>query len=362
MFSLRKLASALAVALWAATLLGSAAVADEPPEESPPVLSAFSATPSFLSAAGGEVTLSVRVDDNEGVSSVGASVYLAEGGTLGTALSPASVDDQGVGTYSGTVVIPANFTDSQVSHTVEVSAADSLGAGALEIMGNIDVDAQPQFDERPAVSDPEVTPTALPAEGGLVTIAATATDNRSVSEVFAVVTDPAGGETTATMDPVSATRFQGTWTAPANSGSADATYTLTVTAYDDIGQADQVSAASVVVAGRATPSRLVLSSRALFFGRVAPGHRAVRPLRLTNTGGSTSLSGLLRLRHGPFRIVGSGGRPVAFTLPAGGSKTYAVRFAPQRPGARARLLRVVRDDGRQPRLAAILVGRAPRSR
>ncbi len=181
---LRLLMSALLVA----TALGSVPPRAAAQAEGPPVLSNFQADPSSLPHTGGDVLLSVEAhDDAGGIQSVGYTVYLVTGEWLSGPMTADEVDDAGNGRYVATVSIPRNFNEDQVSHGVEIAATDLDGESVTEPLGYIDVDGAQVFDERPVLSDPSVEPTQLDSSGGPVTIAVTATDDRAVSEVLAVV-------------------------------------------------------------------------------------------------------------------------------------------------------------------------------
>ena len=194
--------------------------------------------------------LEVDAVDADGIDAVGATVYLADGGVLGlplTAEDPGSPD-----TFSGDVEIPGNVTADTQTHSVEISARDTVGDETLELMGNIDVEAQPPFDEAPDVFDTDLDPTTLPHTGGDVTISASATDDRAISEVYAVITAPGGDETVLPLDGVSASRYSGTWTAPSNATPDDIVYAVQVSALDDIGQQDTEDAGDVTVAAESS--------------------------------------------------------------------------------------------------------------
>ena len=122
--------------------------------------------------------------------------------------------------YSATVYIPQHFTDTPVDWAAAVWAEDTIGQGGQSAAGTVTVDAQPQFDEPPVVSNPTVEPRNLPAAGGPVTIEADAYDLRGISEAYAVVTLAGGGSTTVPMEGISSSRFRGVFNAPANAGSA----------------------------------------------------------------------------------------------------------------------------------------------
>ena len=228
-----------------------AAGAMDPNDPSPPVLSNFVAHPSSLPAEGGSVTISVDVFDADGIASASAVVYPPSGAALGVDLMV--TDTTKPDTYSGTVDIPPNFSNESVGHAVEVHAEDLRGDQTLELSGYIDQEGQPQFDESPDAFDPAVAPTALGSGGGTVTIAASATDDRAISEVYAVVSDHAGTQTVVAMSGVSSSRFEGQWDAPPNPERDDAVYTIEIVAFDDIGQSDTVTTDPVTVAGTRPP-------------------------------------------------------------------------------------------------------------
>ena len=183
-----------------------------------PVLSNFTAAPGSLGPEGGTVTtITVDATDDIGVTAVGATVYFAKGG--GAAGVPLVAADPGTpDTYSGMVEIPSNHTHEPVGHGVEVTATDTNGETTLELLGWIDVDGQPVFDQAPYVFDATLSATSLPSGGGTFTIGATATDDRSISEVYAVVTDNDGGATYVPLERTSSDRFESPWTARQTQG------------------------------------------------------------------------------------------------------------------------------------------------
>jgi ABC-type phosphate transport system substrate-binding protein len=228
----------LCAGLWAGA---SPAAADE----NPPTVADGSVTPSQLPAEGGFVTISATVSDDDGVASVDAELIGSNG-----SFQAISLKDQGAGRYTAKTRLPANFdTESEVGYQVYVNALDTASNSSTEFIGEASVAAAPQFDEAPIVSDASVAPRRLPAAGGEVTIEATATDNRSVSEAGATVNLPGGGSAAVVLEPISFTRFRGTFTAPANTSSQPVSYAVTVFAYDDIGQEDRESAGSFELDG-----------------------------------------------------------------------------------------------------------------
>jgi len=138
--------------------------------------------------------------------------------------------------YSARLTIPANVSDQPVSHTIAVHAWDGNSGETIAWLGEVQVDATPQFDEPPIVSDPSVDPRELPAEGGTVTIQASAWDLRGITEALATIGLPGGTSTVVYLEAISSSRFEGTFTAPANSGTVPQEYSVEISASDDIGQ------------------------------------------------------------------------------------------------------------------------------
>jgi hypothetical protein len=297
--------------------------------------------------------VSITVTDDDPIDVVGATIYYAAGGSDSATLT----EDGGV--WSGTLDVPANFTDEAVNHSVEVSATDAEGGNTTELVGWIDVEGQPQFDEPPIVSESTATPTSLPSAGGEVTIGTRATDTGGVSEVNAVVEDEDGATWDVTLEGTDADHYAGTWTAPANTTTDPRTYSITVYASDSIGQqtsqtTDPVTVAGVVVP--ADPAFLEPSKQNLRFLHVPVGRKRERSFTLTNTGGS-SVGVRLRQPHHHFRVKG-GERARSFVLAPDASKRITVIYRPTEPGRDRAWLRIKRDDGLQRGLAVRLKGTA----
>ncbi len=345
--------AALTAALFALVAAPAAVAVDD---NEYPVLSNFSATPNSLGPDGGTVTISVDATDDGGVSGVGATVYLFDGGVTGVELE--ATDPEVPDTYSGTVEIPANNSNEPVSHTIEVSATDTAGETTLELLGSIEVEGQPVFDQAPYVSDPSLDPTNLPSDGGSVTIGVTATDDRSISEVYADVTDPVGEQTRVQLDPISGSRFESAWTAPANLGTDPEPYTVTITALDDIGQPGDVDAGQVTVAGAQPIADLQVSHEELTFGPQARGARSFRTVTLSNADTHTSVAGTLMLRARRFVI--SDPRGPSFNLQPGETLEVTVRYRSWLPGLHSRWLRVSTEGEMQPDLRVRLAGHTKR--
>lgn len=310
-------------------------------EDTAPVLADYSVSPSSLGYDGGTVTISVRVEDDQGIAAVEAFVHTYSDGTLPVTLTPTAVDASGAGTYEGTVQIPANYNEFQVTHIVEGSARDTVGHVTNGTIGNITVDgrsAWPPFDEYPVVGDPAVTPATVPVSGGPVTIAATATDDHAISQVVATI-----NAETVLLDPVSlAYRYEGTWLVPANASPNDVTYEITIIAYDDIGQASYVTTTVTVSGAPQDPSVVGLSTKKLSFGTVKVGQQATRDLVISSVGPSPVIITIEPL-SGPYGVVG--GAPASYYIAPGESRTITLSFTPTSPRKQKQTLTIRREDG-----------------
>ena len=221
-------------------------VAPVPNQE--PVVSNPSVTPVSLPPAGGEVTIRADAMDPDGsLTDVHADITHPDGSITSLTMNQPSVDAP----YEVVWTAPANNdTDSPKEHVVTVVAVDDEGASGFAEAGSVTVDGPPPFDELPDVFDSLLTPTTLPAGGGEVSVEASATDDRAMSEVYAVVTAPDGTTTQVPMEGVSSSRYQGDFTLPANTRFSPASYSVEVTALDDIGQPGTEAAGTVKVAAR----------------------------------------------------------------------------------------------------------------
>ena len=328
--------------------------------DAPPVVTNVTASPSSLPAEGGLVTIFADAsDENGGVTWVQAEVSGPFGGPETVLMGFTGVGN----TYSGSLTIPANFTDSPMSYSILVQAIDLGGNSTWEGGAEINVDAAPQFDERPIVSDPLVTPRDLPSAGGSSTIRVTASDDRAISEVYATVTLPGGSTTNVPLEGVSSSAYEGVFTAPANSGATAAQYAIEVTALDDIGQSASVDAGLVTVAAAPPPpsaAKLTVNPGKLSFETLRVGERERGSIVVRNSGGRSAgtVRGTLAVSGAGFAIVGAGPTGVAFTLRPGESKAIKVEFRPTSPGRYAGTVAVRRNDGAQPNLAVRLSGKA----
>ena len=337
-------------------LVPSVAFADGEDTDDPPLIMDGTLTPNTVDYHGGDVVIAATVTDDVGIDNVYADVVLEDGSNTSWVVPMTS--SGGSTTYSGTFTVPQNFTTDTPSYAVAIWATDTIGQGNGYANGEIYQTAQPEFDEPPVVSDPQVSPRTLTAAGGAVTISANASDNRSVSEVHAVVTLPGGSMTDVTLDPDSSTHFVGTFNAPANSTTTAQQYAVSVVATDDIGQQDSESAGTFSVAKRATPAPgvLAISPSRVAFGNVRTGTTARRSVLVSNTGqrNSSPVTFVVRAPSSPFSLA-RGTRTV--TLRPGQSLSLSIGFKPTSVGAKSGQVRLQRTDGRQPGLSIALTGR-----
>jgi hypothetical protein len=347
------------LALFGALLMApSFASAEVGLEDTPPLISNGVVSPGTVPYTGDQVRIDVDIADDFGVFMAYATVYGPEGIAESVMLIPSKIDESGVGgTYSGLFNAPPNYTDSAVSYGVEIQATDTNGGFAFELIGGFEVEAQPQFDEAPYVTDPEVEPRELPASGGTVTIRAGAGDNRGVSSVYATVTRPDGSTTEVTMEPTSCCDFEGTLAVPPNTGTAPQQYSVEVIALDDIGQPGTADAGLVTVAAPPAGGDLAVDPGSLAFGPVKVGHKTGRFLVLENTApkGSAPIAGRLVVSGDPFTL--SGGKDGAsFGLKPGHSKRYRIEFQPLAIGPQTGAVTVHASDASEPELVVPLSG------
>jgi hypothetical protein len=218
------------------------AAADGEGEDTPPQIVSGSLTPSYLPYSGGNVQIQAEIVDDVGVHMTTAQVYGSDGSFQAIQLYEGFTNN-----YFGTLEVPENTSEGTMSYYVEVQAYDTYNAWVNTTIGEVQVEGQPQFDESPWISFTEMNPTVLPAEGGTVTIAAEAGDNRGLSAVYAAVTGPGGSYTEVALNGVSSSRFEGTFSPPANSGTVAAEYVVEVVVQDDIGQESRAGAGIVTV-------------------------------------------------------------------------------------------------------------------
>jgi hypothetical protein len=242
------LLAALTLALPA---VASACIEDGGGEDRGPLIGAAQITPSSFSFEGGTAVVSGEVEDDCGINFVRAEVVSTEGFYSSFELLPYAVVNANTTLYRGEVQLPPNYQEWSVGYTAVMEAEDTNGSVEHAYAGEAEVAAVPQFDEAPSVSNPTVEPRELPASGGSVTIAADASDNRSVAEVHAIVTLPGGATQEVPLEATSSSHYQGTYSPPANADATPKQYAIEIVAADDIGQTATADAGLVTVAAAA---------------------------------------------------------------------------------------------------------------
>jgi hypothetical protein len=352
----RALALALLVGSLGLLLLAASATADEPGfEDNPPLILGGEVSPSSLSYEGGSVQISAEIVDDIGLFMTYVQIYRPDSSTE---LMPLYGGYEGH--YFSTLEVPPNYSDTPVEYGVEVQVTDTGGAYVASLIGVVQVEAAPQFDESPYVTNAELNPSFLPASGGTVTISADAGDNRALAGVFATVALPDGGSVEVPMNPTSSSHFEGTYEAPANSGPLAAEYVVEVVAQDDIGQEGRGSAGIVTVAAPPPPSagQLEILAAARSFGSVKLGRSARRQVVVRNLprkGGEPVSATAAISGSGAFSLAGASS-PIHFVLQPGEKRAFTIEFRPTAAGQQFATLEIVRDDGAQPGLAVGLSG------
>jgi hypothetical protein len=356
-------ALALLLGLVGAMLLVAdpAAADEEGIEDNPPAIAAAAVSPSNLSHEGGNVQLSAEVVDDFGVSMVYAQIYAPDGNNQSIQLFQGDRD-----TYFGTLEVPPNFSEFEVSYGVEIQAWDTNGAFVASLIGGVQVEAAPQFDEAPFVTEPLLTPPFLPATGGTTTISAEAGDNRSISMVFATIALPGGGSTEVPLQPVSSSRYEGAFTAPANPGPLGAEYVVEIVAQDDIGQETRASAGILTVEPSLAPSigQLKTWPGIRRFGSVHLSKTAQRLVIVQNAPrrGGEPVEGTAQIvGSSAFSLAGPSPEGPHFVLAPGERRAFPIQFKPTVVGKQSASLEFVRDDGDQPGFAVGLTGRGAKS-
>lgn len=339
-------------------LTAGPAIADEPGfEDNPPLVLGGEVSPSSLSYEGGSVQISAEIVDDIGLFMTYVQIYRPDSSTE---LMPLYGGYEGH--YFSTLEVPPNYSETPVEYGVEVQVTDTGGAYVASLIGVVQVEGRPQFDESPYVTNAELNPSFLPAAGGMVTISADAGDNRGLAGLFATVALPGGGSVEVPMNPTSSSHFEGTYEVPANSGPLAAEYVVEVVAQDDIGQEGRGSAGTITVAPPPPPSsgRLEISPGDRSFGSVKVGKQAERTIFVRNLprkGGEPVEATAVINGSGAFSLAESTSA-VHFVLQPGEKRAFAVEFRPTAIGEQFAALEIIRDDGAQSGLVAALSGQA----
>lgn len=218
---------------------GSVTVAT--PDSQAPVISACQVAPRSLLARGGVVTITATVTDDVAVSTVRAIITRPDGTQV-----PVNLTSQGGSNYLGNYAVPANSGATPQNYQVVINAQDSSGNPATADCGTVTV-AVPD-PAAPVITNCVVTPTALAAGGGTVTVTADVTDNVSVQSVAAEVQRPDGSKFSAQLSAAGGSGYTGTFQLPANDTAGVLTYAVRLIATDPSGNEAAQDCGTVTVA------------------------------------------------------------------------------------------------------------------
>ncbi len=366
MFLGRHRSTAGLLSILAAVLLVAPASAlacgEEGTEDTAPLIKWAKTSPGTVPFEGGTGVVEVEVEDDCGVQQVYAEIYGPEGFPFTVfQLLPSEIVSTYAAVYRGEFQIVPNHLESPVYYGVSISVLDTNGAPANAVAGEIEVEAAPQFDEAPIVANASASPAIVGSTGGGVKISADASDNRSVSSVFAIVTYPDETQHEVPLDATSSSHFQRHFIAPPNNGAEFAQYSVIVYAEDDIGQRSYEKAGSFKVAPK-TGKLNAWTSAGSYFGLVPLGQTAVRKVVVRNSGGpkTAPVTATIGTSGAPFAVKGAGGGSVEFTLGPEELRVFEIEFQPATPGYKTGAAIVSRPDEAQPDIAVQLSGQAVR--
>lgn len=157
--------------------------------------------------------------------------------------------------WKGQSFTPLNATAQNL--TCSVSFDTRLGSSSFSVAGSSL--ALLRDEGTPQILGFAVTPTTMPADGGLVTVRVTATDDGGIASSIAYVTQPTGQmtgvrlsqEPTAPGMPAGSSTWRVSWTIPRNTATTPATWGIKASVTDIVGRAVATQPATLTVAGRA---------------------------------------------------------------------------------------------------------------
>ena len=351
----------LAALLLVLPTAASACIEDGGGEDRAPTIGGEQVSPATLTYEGGTVVLSGEVEDDCGIRSVHGEI-VNEGFSSFFEMHPVGPGSFVTATlYQGEAQLPPNFQESPVYYFAVMEAEDTNGSVEHAFSGEVEVAAVPAFDEAPFVANATLSPRTLGSAGGLVTISADATDNRSVANAFASVTLPDKSQQEVPLEPVSSQHFEGTFQAPANLGAAPEEYSVVVYAEDDIGQTGSESAGGFTVAAPAPPPSgelVVRRPTTRSFGRVKIGHASTRRVVIRNKGrhGTAPIAASITTSGTPFSIQAAVGGKIEVVLAPKETRTLTIEFEPVAAGPATGSVVVARTDGIHPPVSVSLTG------
>jgi hypothetical protein len=347
----------LLVALALALPAAAAACGEEGGEDTAPLIPWATATPATLPSSGGTITVTAKVEDDCGVQQVYGAIESSEGGNYAFEMLPYEDIDSNARIYRAEFAAPANYREWAVYYAVNISAEDTNGGYNFVYAGETEVEAAPQFDEAPYVTNATLTPQNLPHTGGRVTIGADISDTRGVSYAFAIVTTPSEKQIEVPLEPVSWLHYEGHFKAPSNPGTGHPTYSVRVYGQDDIGQETSESAGTFTVSPKTGWLRLRYLEKKRF-GNVAVGDFRARTIEIHNFGGvlTKPVKATLATSGAPFWLQGGTTQEFTFTIAPQETKAFNVRFAPTEPGFAEGTVTLSRADEVEPPVSLAFLG------
>jgi hypothetical protein len=262
---------------------------------------------TLSNSGSGSVTISKATISGAGytLGGINAGTVLAAGQTANFSVQFAPSTS---GTSNGTLTITSDASDSTLSVPVSgvgTTATGQLGANPTSLsFGNVAVGQNKSLSETITNSGTaSVTISQIAISGSGFTL----------SGATSSVTLAAGQSTTFSVKftPTSASNASGTITVSSNASNPSLAIPVTGT-------------------GTAAPGQLSSNPASLSFGSVTVGSSQSLSVTLTNTGGSSVSVSNVQISGSGFSLSGIGS---SFTLAAGQSTTFNVRFAPTTSGA-----------------------------
>jgi hypothetical protein len=220
-----------------------------------------------------------------------------------------------------------------------------------------------ELDNPPHLSGGAIVPNLWGGGGGTSEITATASDDRGIGAVRAVITLPKGGTAEIELPAVGGGAYEGSYKVPFNPTASPQTYAVEVVAEDTSGQVTREAAGTITVEPKGTPNPgyLVFEPGTLRFGAhsISGGETTIHTVVLRNDGkaGSPPITGFVRSSNPEFTLIGAGKEGLPFTVAPGSPQTLEVAFKASAKGPQEGRLTLVRADGRgQPNASVALFG------
>jgi Abnormal spindle-like microcephaly-assoc'd, ASPM-SPD-2-Hydin len=349
-------AALLGLGLLAALLLAVPATAAACGESAPPQIKSANVSPANLPWEGGTIVVTTEVESDCGLE-IYAEVATSGGLQWSFQMLPSGDPNSALRFYKSEIGAPPNYDDEPFTYQIEIRALDDFEGSAEKYAGATELAAAPPFDEPPAIAKATVKPLRVGSGGGGVTISADITDNRGVTNAWAAVMLPDETIKDVTLNPVSATHYEGFFKAPANPGATPQQYPVVVYAEDESAMRDWEEAGTFTVSPL-TGLLNAWTTEGSYFGRVAVGSTATRTVAVHNNGGPKTqpVEASITTSGAPFSIQGAIGGKVDFTIAAGETKTFVVAFSPTSTGYKTGSAIVSRSDGAQKTVSVSLSG------